>query len=215
MLSSEQEPIWCEQHKADHRVLVECWMFAALGWICSGVLTRMVTLWICLNRFTVQSALWMTLHYITSALLKNNWICTKSHGHSVRPDASCDSAGVIVCPVYLCVFLCTRKCVKCVLLSFLGLPSFTHSCWMSDGDSLFTFPSSACQWLQCGLSAQQAPYINLIPIWSSSDQLRDHLTALSWLFHFHRSGALRLVISFILEFAVRMLREDVLHTCDV
>lgn len=116
-----------------------------------------------------------------------------------------------VCAPCICVCsLCTRKCVKCVLLSFLGLPSFTHLCWMSDGDSLFTFPSSACQWLQCGLSAQQAPYINLIPIWSSSDQLRDHLTALSWLFHFHRSGALRLVISFFSEFAVRMLREDVL-----
>lgn len=95
-------------------------MFAALGWICSGVLTRMVTLWICLNRSTVQSALWMTLHYITSALLKNNWICTKSHGHSVRPDASCDSAGVIVCPVYLCVFFVYSQVCEVCPLEFLG-----------------------------------------------------------------------------------------------
>lgn len=214
VLSSEQEPICCERHKADHRVLVECWMFAALGWICSGVLTRMVTLWICLNRFTVQSAPWMTLHYITSALLKNNWIYTKSHGHSVRPDASCDSAGLIVCPVYLRVFFVYSQVCEVCPLEFLGstvVYTFVLDEWWG-------FPVYISQLCMPAIAAwAERPAGSIYKPYSHMEQLRPATRS------FNRS---QLTVSFspqrctaawdIFHFGIcGKIREDVLHTCDV
>lgn len=47
-----------------------------------------------------------------------------------------------------------------IVLFVWSMSMCTLTCWcrMSDGDSLFTLPSSTCQWLQLGLHSQQSCY---------------------------------------------------------
>jgi len=89
------------------------------------------------NRVTVQNV-W----------IQNSWISTVTWAHAsacLHTQFVCWSKRLcaVQCVNFLCVF---PRC------------TFTHLCWMSDGDSLFTFPNSTCRWLQCGLSSQQAPF---------------------------------------------------------
>lgn len=85
-----------------------------------------------MSQFTDQSALCVAFsdllkHYM-GPLLKNNWTCTESHGHSVCCNALCSFVSVPCVCVFLCLFrlLCTHKCAKCVCVCFLGV--LLHIC---------------------------------------------------------------------------------------
>lgn len=93
-----------------------------------------------------------TLHGRIFGSLKEQWNSTESHGHGCVLCAMCTCVWNVFMQGFVYSWVC--KVWLCVLPGC----SFTHLCRMSNGDSLFTFPSLTCQWLQCGPYAQQAPY---------------------------------------------------------